>query len=144
MNVAKEIVDPLRVVVDVVPSSPTACDEKIGTVEERNGLWKCSAVFIAKVEVALVVPCIELGRKTLLRNGLRVVDEDNRLVALEHTEVLQVPPAVLDLRHCVYRIPSSLLQEMEDTVSVSQHTPPRKQTYMRTNKREYLLREGRV
>ena len=142
MNVAKEIVDPLRVVVAVVPSSPTACDEEIGAVEERNGVWKHSAILIAEVEVALVVPRIELGRKALLRNGLRIVDEDDRLVALEHTEVLQVPPAVLNLRHCVHRIPSSLSQEREDTVSVSQHTPPRKQTYMRVNKRDYLLSEG--
>ena len=108
MDVAKEIVDPLRVVVDVVPSSPTACDEEVGAVEERNRLWKRSAILIAEVEVALVVPRIELGRKALLRNGFRVVDEDDRLVALEHAEVLQVAPAVFDLCHCIHRVPNPL------------------------------------
>ena len=144
MDVAKEIVDPLRVVVDVVPSSPTTRDEEVGAVEERNRLWKCSAILIAEVEVALVVPRIELGRKALLRNGFRVVDEDDRLVALEHAEVLQVAPAVFDLRHCIHRVPNPLSQEREDTVSVSQHTPPRKPIYMRVNKSDHLLSEGGV
>ena len=106
MNIAKEIVDPLCMVVDVVPSSPATCDEEIGTVEERNGLWEDGAILIAEVEIAFVVPGVELGRKTLLRSGLGVVDEDNRFVALEDAKVFQVPPAVLDLRHRIHGIPS--------------------------------------
>ena len=107
MNVAKEIVNPLCMMVDVVPSSPAACNEEIGTVKERNRLRKGSAILIAEVEITFVVPGVELGRKTLLRHGLGVVDEDNRLVALEDAEVFQVPPAVLDLRHRVYGVTSS-------------------------------------
>ena len=108
MNVAKEIVDPLSMMVDVVPSSPATCNEEVGTVKERNGLRKGSAILIAEVEIAFVIPGVELGRKTLLRNGLRVVDEDNRLVAFKDAEVLQVPPAVLNLRHRVHGVTSSL------------------------------------
>lgn len=144
MNVAKEIVDPLRVVVDVVPSSPTACNEEIGTVKERDGLWKDCAVLITEVEIAFVVPGIELGRKTLLRNRFGVVDEDNRLVVLKHAEVLQVPPAVLDLCHGVHRITSPLSQDKENTVSVSQHTRPKKPIYVELVEMCYWLREGGV
>ena len=144
MNIAKEIVDPLGMVVDVVPSSPTTCNEEIRTVEKRNGLRKGSAILIAEVEIAFVVPGVELGRVALLRHGLGVVDQDDRLVALKNAKVLQVSPVVFNSRHGIHGITSQSWKKTTHTDGVARQIRPTRESYMEPTGRPYRLREGGV
>ena len=59
VDVAKQVVHPLGVVVDVVPAAPAARDEEIDAVENAHAAGKRRQRVVAEIEIALVVPRIE-------------------------------------------------------------------------------------
>ena len=59
MDVAKQVVHPLGVVVDVVPAAPAAREEEIDAVEDAQAGRKGGQRVVSEVEVALVVPGVE-------------------------------------------------------------------------------------
>lgn len=59
VDVAKQVVDPLGVVVDVVPAAPAAREEEVDAVEDAHAGGKGGQRVVPEVEVALVVPGVE-------------------------------------------------------------------------------------
>lgn len=94
MHIAEEVVDPLGVVIDVVPPAPTAKHKDIQVVNNRDIGRKVLPVILAEIQVLLVVPGVELARILLLRHVLVIVDQIDALVPLEEAKVLHIPPII--------------------------------------------------
>lgn len=59
VDVAKQVVHPLGVVVDVVPAAPAAREEEVDAVEDAHAGREGGQRVVSEVEVALVVPGVE-------------------------------------------------------------------------------------
>lgn len=59
VDVAKQVVHPFGVVVNVVPTAPAARHEEIDAVEDSHAGRKGSQRVVSEIEIALVVPRIE-------------------------------------------------------------------------------------
>lgn len=83
MNITKKVMNPLRVMINVVPSAPTTRHEHIEVVNDSDIFGKIDPGIVSEVEVFLVVPGVKLTRILVFCHALVVVDEVNALVLLE-------------------------------------------------------------
>lgn len=104
MDVAKQVIHPLGVVVNVVPSAPATINEEIHIIQYCHPRGKRGERIVPEVDVAFVVPRIELGCRLgkavsctrILLPWIRflVVNQVNTLVFFKNAEVLHVTPVI--------------------------------------------------
>lgn len=103
MNITKKIMNPLGMVVNVVPSTPSTCKEEIYIVKNSHVRRELGEIVLPEVNVLFVVPTVEFTWISLSWVVLRVVDHDQTLRFLNHTEILHILPVIRDVgQHMVW------------------------------------------
>ena len=115
MDIAKHVIYPLGVMINVVPSAPATINEEIHIIEYWHPCGKRGERIVPEVDVSFVVPRIELScrlkgavvctRILLLWIRFLVVNQVNTLVFFKNAEVLHITPVIGHRCKCIVFTP---------------------------------------